>query len=680
MRISFSLLILGTAPINLAFAKQHVRGPIKKSFNSTIASTSYDAMVHAIRSKPVPPRADQVVNFGYNVFLGSLPEEQRRELAGDNPQLFKLTPARFWHGNSNAKYKMYRQFSDFSTHEYCKKANSVSAYTYVSGSAMLRAQGSTNFEIEAIFKDDIGSKILQTLGGKAGKLLTLKGVLGYGNAHASISGFGALNAGFQLSAQNSIIQTLYSLRVDYDSMRDDDWTDSLLTECQNLGEAPTTGDILSFFSKFGTHGIDKAIFGMSVNSNLFMKGDAQAEAYQEFLADGRVNAYLSGNTDINTSTQVEAETGSKINGVFYGFAGREVNGGLKSSETQSMCGLYDIIDITSNPNLISWTYLPIWDMTIPSLAVNARRTMKQVADNIADASIDCMNNSCNGNGLCATKKSAWSTPDIRNLEGNLESMWDSDKCFCFDGSTGKDCACLPDGEICLEGTSCPGCCNPSTKWAKYGDLLACGREPHKPDPEDITLWNGNWGSWKGWKGTSSVGNYACGAEMRFEDSQGGDDDTAANGIRLKFCDYSDWNDQTLHMIYEGKWGSWKGVKMCPYGYYIAGGQVRYEDPGGDDTALNGLCILCFNRDFQDYKWVTVYGGLWGSWKPIQYKPKFVTKANLRFEDHQGGGDDTAMNGLKFRLENPWDTTLTTSDRSISVSAPRPVEVLTSCNV
>ena len=42
-----------------------------------------------------------------------------------------------------------------------------------------------------------------------------------------------------------------------------------------------SGDILSFFSKFGTHGLDKAIFGMSVNSNILMKEDVQAEAYQE---------------------------------------------------------------------------------------------------------------------------------------------------------------------------------------------------------------------------------------------------------------------------------------------------------------------------------------------------------------------------------------------------------------
>ena len=168
--------------------------------------------------------------------------------------------------------------------------------------------------------------------------------------------------------------------------------------------------------------------------------------------------------------------------------------------------------------------------------------------------------------------------------------------------------------------------------------------------------------------------------MCFQDLQGSDDDTAANGIRLKFCDYSDWNNQTLHMIYEGNWGLWKGVKMCQYGYYIAGGQVHYEDPGGDDTALNGLCILCFNRDFQDCKWVTVYGGLWGSWKPIQYKPKFVTKENLWFEYHQGRRDDTTINGSKNFLKNPLDTSLTTSDQSINVSAPRPVEVLTSCNV
>ena len=74
---------------------------------------------------------------------------------------------------------------------------------------MIRAQESTKFHIKAMFKDDIGSKILQTLGKSVGKLLNFKGLLGYGNAYASVKGFDALIAGFHLSVKNSIVQILY---------------------------------------------------------------------------------------------------------------------------------------------------------------------------------------------------------------------------------------------------------------------------------------------------------------------------------------------------------------------------------------------------------------------------------------------------------------------------------------
>merc|ERR1712165_595997 len=141
-----------------------------------------------------------------------------------------------------------------------------------------------------------------------------------------------------------------------------------------------------------------------------------------------------------------------------------------------------------------------------------------------------------------------------------------------------------------------------------------------------------------------------------EDKQGLGDDTAANGLKLRYCNYDEWDKQLQDvMVYPGKWGSWKGMVMCPRGRYIAGAAVRYEDPvgAGDDTALNGLAIWCVSKDFKYGDVKVVHYGWWGSWKPWAYRQKkFVTGAEVRFEDHQGGGDDTAMNGLKMRLEYP----------------------------
>jgi len=171
--------------------------------------------------------------------------------------------------------------------------------------------------------------------------------------------------------------------------------------------------------------------------------------------------------------------------------------------------------------------------------------------------------------------------------------------------------------------------------------------------EDITIYNGIWGGWKHWRKTQSSGMYACGAELRFEDSQGGGVDTAANGLKLKYCGLSDWYVQEEQEIWGGNWGGWKGWQMCPYGKYIGAGNVRFEDSqgGGDDTALNGLAIYCVDKDWRNGEVKIVYYGKWGGWKGWSYRAhKLVKGARVRYEDP--GGDDTAMNGIQFNVEKP----------------------------
>jgi len=173
--------------------------------------------------------------------------------------------------------------------------------------------------------------------------------------------------------------------------------------------------------------------------------------------------------------------------------------------------------------------------------------------------------------------------------------------------------------------------------------------------ESKLVWGGTWGDWKGMS-PPMWGYYACGAEMKFEDSVGGGDDTAANGVRLKFCRSNNWYSQVTETIYDGRWGKWKGMKMCPPNYYIFGAKVRFEDSigGGDDTALNGLMIYCRRKSGYATS-VMVYEGIWGEWKPAVWSySKLVTQAEVRFENSQGRGDDTAMNGLKFIYETPYN--------------------------
>jgi len=173
--------------------------------------------------------------------------------------------------------------------------------------------------------------------------------------------------------------------------------------------------------------------------------------------------------------------------------------------------------------------------------------------------------------------------------------------------------------------------------------------------QDIIVYPGLWGGWKAWQKSDKGGMYACGANLRFEDHVGGGDDTAANGLKLQFCGLNDWYNREEKTIYDGVWGGWKGWEMCPYGKYIGAASVRFEDSigGGDDTALNGLAIYCVDKYWTDGEMKIVYSGLWGEWKSWKFQPrKLVKGARVRFEDPIGGGDDTAMNGIELNIEKP----------------------------
>lgn len=176
--------------------------------------------------------------------------------------------------------------------------------------------------------------------------------------------------------------------------------------------------------------------------------------------------------------------------------------------------------------------------------------------------------------------------------------------------------------------------------------------------QDVNIYSGLWGEWKPMVKSEDGGMYACGAQIRFEDRQGGGDDTAANGLRLQYCGLHDWRLQNAKSIYDGIWGGWKSMKMCPYGKYIKAARVRFEgnQGNGDDTALNGLEITCVDKDNDPStrENVMVYSGLWGNWTPWRETPgnKLVKGARVRFEDYQGNGDDTALNGIIFNAEIP----------------------------
>ena len=95
--------------------------------------------------------------------------------------------------------------------------------------------------------------------------------------------------------------------------------------------------------------------------------------------------------------------------------------------------------------------------------------------------------------------------------------------------------------------------------------------------------------------------------------------------------------------------------MCPSGSFIYGAQVRYEDYQGtwtDDTALNGLKILCKNPITKSkFGPILVHAGHWGNWENSVYDDNgYWISANVYYEHCSGSADCTGMNGFKVKYE------------------------------
>lgn len=113
------------------------------------------------------------------------------------------------------------------------------------------------------------------------------------------------------------------------------------------------------------------------------------------------------------------------------------------------------------------------------------------------------------------------------------------------------------------------------------------------------------------------------------------------------------------MVYEGKWGDWLDIKECPAGSFVCGLKTRMEksdSTDGDDTAFNGVEMICCDRENKVEAEVMVNAGLWGGWSENKCDADhFVCSLDIQFVDDQGTGftpgndppnDDFAMNGLK----------------------------------
>ncbi|XP_053287661.1 vitelline membrane outer layer protein 1-like isoform X1 [Pleuronectes platessa] len=104
-----------------------------------------------------------------------------------------------------------------------------------------------------------------------------------------------------------------------------------------------------------------------------------------------------------------------------------------------------------------------------------------------------------------------------------------------------------------------------------------------------------------------------------------------------------------------RWGTWMLTGMCRDQYFAIGFSTRVEakQGGGDNTALNGIRLIC-GKDGKRSLTYTVesHSGFWGEWSNPQYcHTGVLTSFQLRVEGQQGRGDGTAANNIRFRCSS-----------------------------
>ncbi|CAL8129055.1 unnamed protein product [Orchesella dallaii] len=129
---------------------------------------------------------------------------------------------------------------------------------------------------------------------------------------------------------------------------------------------------------------------------------------------------------------------------------------------------------------------------------------------------------------------------------------------------------------------------------------------------------------------------------------------------LLLCSYN-LSKYKYNLSPRNNWGNWGRFQRCPFGSYAQGFQLKTEPYQGlftDDTALNSVKLFCGDPYRPDTAVLTSTEGPWGEWGSVfSCYPGFLNGFQLRVEEYQGSGDDTATNNVRFfctSLPNPSD--------------------------
>eukprot|EP01084_Bolivina_argentea_P274413 467735_1 len=161
--------------------------------------------------------------------------------------------------------------------------------------------------------------------------------------------------------------------------------------------------------------------------------------------------------------------------------------------------------------------------------------------------------------------------------------------------------------------------------------------------------NAPWGVWSDFV-YCNIDEYVIGFRMRIEGDQSGGDDTAANSLRFVCKSMDNSTASEISTANEGVWGDWSDIILCPPGYYIIGfdQKVEGDQSGGDDTAMNSIKFKCNdpNNTIIEALNAAPRGSYTGNF--VDFPPAyFVSGFKQQVEDDQGGGDDTSLNAIEL---------------------------------
>jgi hypothetical protein len=159
---------------------------------------------------------------------------------------------------------------------------------------------------------------------------------------------------------------------------------------------------------------------------------------------------------------------------------------------------------------------------------------------------------------------------------------------------------------------------------------------------------GPWGEWGPWQHCPS-NSYADAFRIRVQPPQGSGDDTALNGIQLLCRDRFTTDLTATIASSQGTLGDWSHVSVCVDGL-LAAYRLKVETPmAGDNTAANSLMMACRSLAGAVTWQVPSLQGPWGTWRPAASAPSNTAICGIqtRVEPRQSLLDNTALNDVRF---------------------------------